>query len=269
MIAAAPLVTDTKSRIEVLQEEVSASRLGLWSNCRLKFFFKYVLRLEKPATPALHVGKTIHSVLQAWNLARWKGQLLNHNRVREIFAQSWDEEQLEQNIDWAGEEQKERDGALALVELYLKDTPIPQDEKPQAVEIWLEADLLRHGLPRLIGIIDLVRAGGKIVDFKTSGQTPNPERVAHQTEIQLTSYSILYREATGQIESGFELHHLVKTKTPKLVITPLAPITPAQQTRLFRMMESYVEGVDREDFVPSPGMQCMACQYFNECRRWS
>jgi putative RecB family exonuclease len=137
------------------------------------------------------------------------------------------------------------------------------------VEVWLEADLEKHGLPRIIGIIDLVRDGGKIVDFKTSGQTPNPDRVAHQTEIQLTSYGLLYREATGERESGFELHHLVKLKVPKVVITPLPAVTDSQQTRLFKMMESYVEGVERENFVPSPGLQCASCQYFNECRRWS
>ena len=38
-------------------EEVSASRLNLWTTCRLKFFFRYVLQLAKPPTPALHLGK--------------------------------------------------------------------------------------------------------------------------------------------------------------------------------------------------------------------
>jgi len=107
------------------------------------------------------------------------------------------------------------------------------------------------------------------VDFKTTKQTPDPDRVAHQTEIQLICYAVLYREATDEQESGFELHHLIKTKVPKLVVTPLAPITDNQQTRLFRQMESYVDGVQRQDLVPSPGLQCMSCQYFNECRRWS
>jgi CRISPR/Cas system-associated exonuclease Cas4 (RecB family) len=269
MIAVAPDAIDTKSRLEVFTEEVSASRLALWSSCRLKFYFKYVMQLEKPATPALHVGKTVHSILQAWNMARWKGIVMDHAGIGEKFIQCWNEEQLGQDIDFNGEEQKEKDTALALIDLYLKQTPIPEDEKPQAVEIWLEADLAKHGLPRLIGIIDLVRAGGKIVDFKTSGQTPNPERVAHQTEIQLTSYGLLYRDATGQKESGFELHHLVKVKSPKLVVTPLPAVTENQVTRLFKQMDSYMEGLSREDFVPSPGLQCMACQYFNECRRWS
>jgi len=268
VIAVAPQSngSDTKTRLEVLTEEVSASRLSLWTSCRLKFYFRYVAQIEKPATPALYVGKTVHAVLQAWNLARWKSQVLDADTVKAVFTQRWDEDQAGQEIAWDGDEQKERTTALGLVELYLKESPIPQDEKPMAVEVRLEADLGKHGLPTLIGIVDLVRPGGKIVDFKTSAQTPNPERVAHQTEIQITSYGLLYRDGTGQTESGFELHHLVKVKVPKLVVTPLPPITENQETRLFRQIESYVEGVEREDFVPSPGIQCLSCQFINECR---
>ncbi len=31
---------------------------------------------------------------------------------------------------------------------------------------------------------------------------------------------------------------------------------------------NYVEGVNREDYVPSPGMACLSCQFINECRHW-
>jgi putative RecB family exonuclease len=64
------------------------------------------------------------------------------------------------------------------------------------------------------------------------------------------------------------LHHLVKTKTPKLVIMELPPMTDMQRVRLFRMMESHVEGLAREDFVPSPGFQCAGCEFFDNCRSW-
>ena len=200
---------------------------------------------------------------------RWRGDFSFKEKLKDVFAQRWQEEQQDQVIDWDGKEDKEREVALNLLELYLKETPIPETEKPRGVEVMLETDLGNHGLPQLIGVLDLVRGNGCIVDFKSTKQTPDPDRVAHQTEIQLTCYSLLYRDATKQTEAGFELHHLIKTKAPKLVVTALPPITIGQQTRLFRIMESYLEGLDRKDFVPSPGLQCASCQYFNECRRWS
>jgi hypothetical protein len=257
-----------KSVAELLIEEVSASRLKRWSTCRLQFFFHYVQQIKKPATPALAVGKVIHAVLQEWNHARWRGDFSFREELTEVFNAKWTEEQNGQEIDWNGDEPKQKQAALGLLELYLDQTPVKPDEKPMAVEVHLEVDLGRHGLPTLIGFIDLVRPGGRIVDYKTSAQTPNADTLAHQNEIQLTCYGLLYRDATDQVESGFELHHLVKTKTPKLVVTALPPITDNQQTRLFKQIESYVEGVEREDYVPSPGMPCLSCQFQTECRSW-
>ena len=45
-----------------LLTKVSASRLNCFHQCRLKFFFRYVRKLKKDKTPALHVGTTVHAV---------------------------------------------------------------------------------------------------------------------------------------------------------------------------------------------------------------
>jgi CRISPR/Cas system-associated exonuclease Cas4 (RecB family) len=254
---------------EELQKKVSASRLGLWQTCRLKFWFRYVLQLSKPRTPALHVGKVVHAVLQAWNMARWRKEPFVIDRFKTFFDTDWQAQQKEERIKWVGEEAKDRSGAWSLLQMYFAQTPIPVDEKPEAVEVAAEADLHAHGLPTLVGILDLVRAGGRIVDFKTSGKTPDSEQAAHLHETQLSCYSLLYRDATRKRESGLELHHMIKTKQPKLVVTSLPPMNQKQEARLFRAMESFVEGVGRKDFVPSRGFHCAACEYLSECRAWS
>jgi putative RecB family exonuclease len=256
------------SRVEDLTKTVSASRLGLWQQCRLKWYFKYVLKLTKPPTPARHVGKVVHAVLQAWNKARWRNESFPVESIKSFFDGSWAEQQKGMQLNWEGEEETDKAGAWSLLETYFKETPIKPFEKPEGVEVMAEADLASHGLPKLIGIIDLVRAGGRIVDFKTSAQKPNEDKAAHMHETQTSCYSVLYRESTGHEEVGVELHHLVKTKIPKVFITRLGPMTPKQETRLFRSMESFVEGVSRKDFVPSPGFSCSACEFFLECRRW-
>jgi len=252
--------------IETLQMTVSASRLNCWSQCRLKFFFRYVQQISKPPTPSLHVGSIVHLVLKSWNMARWRKQAFNLEVFKVIFDKNWVEQPAK--INWEGEENAQRGTAWGVLEMYFTDTPIKANEMPEAVEVPVESDLTRYGLPKLIGILDLVRAGGRIVDFKTAGKKPNTEDAIHQNETQLSCYSVLYREAAGRRESGRELHHLVKTKTPKLVITGMDPMNEGQRVRLFRMMESYVEGLAREDFVPSPGFHCCGCEFFNECRRW-
>ena len=182
---------------------------------------------------------------------------------------SWEANQQQDPVSWFSEELEKKQTGWRLLETYFRESPISPDEKPEAVEVSVEANLSKHGLPNVIGIIDLVRPQGRIVDFKTSGQTPNPVQVGHTTGTQITAYGLLYREATGRKEAAIELHHLVKLKNPKLVVTELPPISEVQKTRLFRVIESYTDGLQKADWVPSPGMQCVSCQYFSECQSWS
>lgn len=196
-------------------------------------------------------------------MARWQGKKLEPGELEKVFVGQFMADQppvIEPEV---------KSNTWLTLQTYLEQSPIPADEKPQGVEVRLEADLGIYGLPVLVGVMDLVRPGGRIVDFKTTSQTPREDQALHQHELQLTCYSVLYQEATGEKEGGFELHHLVKLKQPKVVVSALPPMGNAQKTKLFRMLDSYVEGVQREDYVPSPGLHCSQCEYYRECRNWS
>ncbi|MCU0772440.1 MAG: PD-(D/E)XK nuclease family protein [Verrucomicrobia bacterium] len=256
-----------KDRIAELQQTISASRLSLWLGCKLKFFFRYVLQIKKAPTPSMHAGSSVHAVLQAWSMSRWRREPFATERFKALFNVRWLALQAESKINWDGEEEADRSSAWNALAHYFQETPIRADERPEAVEVAVSADLSARGLPTLVGVIDLVRSGGRIVDFKLTAKTPDPEMVAHMHGTQLTAYSLLYRDATGREEGGLELHHLVRTKAPKCIITSMPPATEQQVTRLFRAMESYQEGVARQDFIPSPGFGCLGCEFINECRR--
>ena len=253
--------------IDDLLRTVSASRLTTFHQCRLRFWFRYLSGIVKPKPAALHLGSSVHETLKFWNRARWHRQTPSLRDLHDAFSGAWSELLKAEPVAFEDENGEKQTG-WKLLETYFRESPIPGDERPEAVEVAVEADLSAHGLPKLVGVLDLVRPGGRIVDFKTSGKTPDPEQVAHTTEGQTTGYALLYREATGHTESGIEIHTLVKTKAPKLIITATPPATDTQVTRLFRGIESYVKGLEREDFVPSPGLQCASCEYLTECRRW-
>ncbi|MEP6673468.1 MAG: PD-(D/E)XK nuclease family protein, partial [Chthoniobacter sp.] len=225
--AAAPAVQPPPSETEILgrlKETVSPSRLTLFLQCRLKFFFRYVARITKPKTAALHVGTSVHAVLKAWNKARWHQTPLTLKQLHDQYALAWGDP-TEEPVRWAdGEEDEEKTTGWRLVETYFRESKIPPTLKPDAVEVPVEAELHTHGLPTLIGVLDLVQQG-VIIDFKTASTTPSPEKVAHTTEVQTSSYAVLYREATDRRETGIELHHLVKLKNPKLVVTALPPMS--------------------------------------------
>ena len=148
------------SPIEKLKQSVSASRLSCWLQCRLKFYFRYVLKISKPKTAALHFGFVVHLVLQAWNMARWRKQQFEIGKLKQVFDAGWLEQ--EGTINWDGEEPEQKVSAWSVLEKYFIDTPIKADEMQEAVEVPVEADLTKHGLPVLRGVLDLVRAGGRI-----------------------------------------------------------------------------------------------------------
>lgn len=259
------LIAVEPAPIEKLKKTISASRLNCWLQCRLKFYFRYILKLSKPKTAALHYGSVVHLVLQQWNMARWRKQAFDIAKLKLVFDAGWADQT---QINWGGEESDQKTSAWAVLEKYFTDTPIKSNELPEGVEVGVEADLSKHGLPTLIGVLDLVRRGGSIVDFKSTSKTPDHDMALHTNGLQLDCYSVLYREATGKHESGRELHHLVKTKVPKVVITEAGPMLEYQQNRLFRLMEDYVGGLDRGDFIPAPGFGCLGCEYLSECRKW-
>ena len=266
-VPALPARANKPKSIDELLATVSASRLNTFHSCRLKFYFNYVVGTPRSKTGAQHIGSTVHFTLKLWNLARWRKQSIPDGWLRDQFDLFWADDQ-EGQIRWEqGEEDESKTKAWSLLNTYFSQSPIPPNEPAEGVEVSVEADL---GTTKLIGIIDLVRASGRIVEFKTTGQTPNPEKAVHIHELQCSCYAVMYREATGQTESAVELHHLVKLKAPRLVVTTLPAMTSKQETRLLKTVDSYLEGVQRRDWVPSPSpMACSCCEFFNECRRWS
>ena len=93
---------DLTAKIRELSQRVSASRLNCFHQCRLKFFFRYVVETVLPVSPALHVGKTVHAVLQAWNLSRWRGEAKSREDFQAIFENAWS--QPESPVKWKDDE---------------------------------------------------------------------------------------------------------------------------------------------------------------------
>lgn len=264
---------NTRPLAEILREltrSVSASRLSLFHSCRLRFFFRYVLTLTRPKAAALHLGATVHQVLRAWNRSRWQGTPRSLASMYALYEEAWIMGEAEAPVAWenlADMEQQKQTG-WRLLETFFRETELLTTGKPEGVEVPVEADLASHGLPRLVGVLDLVQ-DGRLIDFKTVGQTPSPEKAALLHGLQVAAYSLLYRENTGREEAAVELHHLVKLKQPRLVVIELPLASEAQFSRLYRLIESYVRGLERQDFVPAPGLQCITCEFLHECKAWA
>jgi putative RecB family exonuclease len=250
-------------------EYVSASRLKNFLSCRLRFYFEKVLALKRPLASKLHLGKAVHAGIQHYNKARWRGGDASEPAVLSAFADAFAHPEGDVPVTWKKPEEEadlKAKGDLVL-SAFLTHQQHVIEPLPMGVEVKVTAELPWLALP-LLGIIDLVKADRRGVDYKTISATPDLELEAWQHEVQLTLYSLLIEDATGEPSPGNELVFLVKTKVPKILVHRAPAPSQVQRDRFARLVEIYANGVANENYFPSPGMQCSWCSFRSECSRW-
>ncbi len=255
---------------------VSASRLNLWLKCPLAFRLRYVDGVESPVSPAQFVGKRVHAALEGYYRHRQLGLTIEPSQVALRIGDDWGDSLHEERVLFAdtAEEETAFEQTQRLVAAYLAQ--VPADEpRPLAVEAAIEAPLVDPrtgedlGLP-LVGIIDLVLPeadGSTIADFKTSARGGAPLEITH--EVQLSSYSYLFRHHAAEPEGALEIRSLTKTKTPRVERYRYGPREERHQRRLFAVIRAYLDALDSGRFVFRPGWGCSRCEFRGlHCSSW-
>jgi hypothetical protein len=259
-----------------VRDYISPSRLNLWLKCPLAFRLKYIDGVKTPTSPSLFIGKMCHAAFECHYRHRQLGVTLEPTVLLRRLVESWDPAAADEAVPFesGAEEDACRSQTVGLVGAYLAQ--LPSDEpKPLAVEAAVEAPLVdpasgEHlGIP-LVGIMDLVMpepAGPLIADFKTTARGGEPLEIAH--EIQLSSYSYLFRHSTQQMESALEIRNLIKTKTPKVETHRYAARDERHFRRLFSVIRAYLDDLDAMRFVFRPGFGCSMCDFRDHhCPEW-
>ena len=71
----------------------------------------------------------------------WRKEPFQTEKFKALFDTQWTEEQKSTKVKWDDEEADERASAWKTLEHYFLETPIKSDERPEAVEVPVEADL--------------------------------------------------------------------------------------------------------------------------------
>jgi len=257
MITEQRSVDPPKRRSGGVREYISPSRLNCWLGCPLKFKARYIDGIRTPTNPNLFLGKQVHSSLEHYYRHRMLGITLAPDDVTSQMEDAWGEAVMDEEMTFesVADETALKTKAAGLVTTYL--TQVPEDEpRPLGVEVSMEAPLIDPftgedlGIP-LLGITDLITAGNTIVDFKTAARSSPPFEVSH--EIQLTSYSYLFRQLGGQQESGMEIHSIIKTKKPKIEVHAYPSRTEVHFRRLFAVISQWRCGL-----AAAANFQCLA-----------
>jgi putative RecB family exonuclease len=263
-----PSGTGRTRRTSTLPQHISPSAAKSYLGCSLKFYFERVACIRKNTPVALHLGKAVHAALQAFHIARWRGGDDSPEAIAAAYEKSFTDLEAEEgpvNFDDEGREKARLDG-LRVVAAYL-DSPDAMKEKPRAVEVLLKENIPGLSVP-LTGAMDLVQGNFTPVDFKSAAAKPDKDNAAFDHEIQLVSYQLLMEIATGQVPPSLDLVFLVKTKKPQVIRVTSPPADMQRKCRVIGLLETAVQGIAAQRYHPQPGMQCMRCQFRNECMAW-
>ena len=247
---------------------LSVSRLKSFLSCRLKFYYEKVRGLRPPTSPNFQIGKAVHAGLQHYHTARWRGGDASPEPVVQAYHAAFADLEKDDPVDYGDKDRQECvDTGERVLRAYLASERATDPRRILGVEVYLRMETGNLPIP-LVGVLDLVVEGNVPVDFKTVHSTPDLEDEAWQNEIQLTAYHMLLEDATGEVPGPGELIYLAKLKTPKILKQTLTPVDAQRIDRFRALADRYVEGVQREEYYPSPGMACRWCSFRTQGAAW-
>lgn len=276
MISPTPELETLPQRGRGIWDYISPSRLNLWLKCPLAWKARYIDGIPSPTSPSLFLGKRVHTALEYWYRHRMLELPIEQAEVLNQIDETWDSAVDSDNMTFKDEAEATRlkQQTRDLVRVYVGNIS-SEEPLPLAVESRWELPLIDPvtgedlGLP-LLGIVDLVLDGpdgATIVDFKTAANASTPVAISH--ELQLTSYSYLWRAVTGQEEIQLQIRSLVKTKNPTLAIHCFGPQQDRHFRRLFAVIREYLDALDCGCFNYRPGWTCGSCDYRQTvCAEW-
>lgn len=240
-------------------EILSPTQVRCFTDCQVRWWFKYYLKYPDPPSARMALGRAIHAALAA----NFTEKMETHEDlptlgVVALFREAWvkESEQVEVRddedpIDLASY-------GVALVAKYM-DEAAPRIE-PAAVETRIEGQIA--GV-RVQGWVDILDIHGRIIDIKTSARRPNAIDPGYR--FQIATYTRLTPGASGEAR----LDTLVKTKTPGL-ITQSFMINDQDLLAIEKLYPLALQAMRSDIFMPNRlSISCSRrnCSYWRRCER--
>ena len=239
---------------------LSASDIGLYRTCPLKYKFARVFAIPQEPTINQRFGILIHQVLERFHAEelRSRGDRPDADpgpppgsldRLLALFEAGW----WRSGFGSSDDELQYRDRAVAALSRY-QERHASADSDP----VWLERSFSfaigDHQLRGRIDRVDRLPSGGyELIDYKT-GERREPD--AGSGDVQLALYRLAAREAWQiDAELGSYWYVLDDERVP-------VPPSPDDAERVERTVLEVAAGVSSQDFEPRPSHEiCSWCDY--------
>jgi len=268
-----------------LKGHISPSQLHTFTECGLRWYFRYVENKIVPPAMAMHRGKGVHAGAELNFTQKIESRTdLPVTDIVDCAAASFEDSLAKGGIRLNADEEtegldkvkgKSLDETVKCARVFGESVaPLVQ---PTMVEkrivVPLECGIDRPHL-ELLGIMDVVAMvdpadvakGERVRDLKIRSKTPAKDAI--EKDAQLSFYALLYKQLRGVFPVDVTLDTIVCTKEPKYA--------PAMSTRdeedvrvvLYRLSRM-IQAIEKDVFTPAdPGWWGCSrdwCGYYGEC----
>jgi superfamily I DNA/RNA helicase/RecB family exonuclease len=228
---------------------LSASDLGLYLTCPLKYKFARVFGIPQEPTINQRFGILIHNVLERFHKEEGEKKEDGLRFLMALFESGW----RRSGFGSSDDELQFRDRAREAMRLYWE-----RETSSGSVPVWLERKFdFRIGEHHVRGRVDrvdrLANGGYEVIDYKTGERKSEAEL---ENDIQLALYRLAAREVWGlEAQTGSYYYVLDADKVA-------APAKPDDAERVERTVLQVGEGVLGQDFEPRPSQAvCSWCDF--------
>jgi DNA helicase II / ATP-dependent DNA helicase PcrA len=229
---------------------LSASDLGLYLTCPLKYKFSRVFGIPQEPTINQRFGILIHNVLERFHKeGDDQAEEEGLRRLMGLFEAGW----RRTGFGSSDDELQFRDRAREAMRLYWE-----RERESDGEPVWLERKFdFRVGEHHVRGRVDRVDrlpdGGHELIDYKTGERKSEADL---ESDLQLALYRLAAREAWDlEANTGSYYYVLDADKVA-------APVMPDDTERVERTVFQVGEGVLGQDFEPRPSPTvCSWCDY--------
>jgi DNA helicase-2/ATP-dependent DNA helicase PcrA len=227
---------------------LSASDLGLYLTCPLKYKFGRVFGIPQEPTINQRFGILIHNVLERFHKDA-EGEQQGLERLMDLFESGW----RRSGFGSSDDELQFRDRARRAMRLYWE-----REREAEAEPVWLEKKFdIRIGPHHVRGRVDRVDrlpdGSYELIDYKTGERKSEADL---ESDLQLALYRLAARQAWGLEASTGSYYYVLDADKVA------APTKPDDAERVERTVLEVGEGILSQDFEPRPSpTTCGWCDY--------
>jgi len=235
----------------------SASSLGCYDDCPLRFKLEYLLEIPTPPKTYFGLGTAVHATVELLSKDRQKGIDRGRDDAIAILQASWDSSaytsKKQEDEYWAK--------ALGLLDNYFAWEAANENtvvEVERRFSFPFGDHLMRGKIDRLER-----RPDGRlvVVDFKTGGTSSAPSRNKIKDEMQLNLYALAIFEEFGELPA--EAAYLYLKETKYIPYAPTLETVQAFRDRLDGLIGNVLAG----EFSSRESFSCRRCDYREVCER--